>query len=50
MSRQTEHPFENILSVAMADIQMTLRAMGNAPWADFLLNSRRLRGSDFLMR
>jgi len=24
--------------------------MGNAPWAEFLLNPRRLRGSDFLMR
>ena len=34
----------------MEDIRMTLLAMGNAPWADFLLNPRRLRGSDFLMR
>lgn len=34
----------------MEDIHMTLRAMGTAPWADFLLNPRRLRGSDFLMR
>jgi len=29
---------------------MTLLSMGNAPWAEFLLNPRRLRGSDFLMR
>ncbi|MEI9479022.1 MAG: AccI family restriction endonuclease [Deltaproteobacteria bacterium] len=34
----------------MEDIRMTLRAMDNEPWADFLLNPRRLRGSDFLMR
>jgi len=34
----------------MEDIRMTLLTMGNAPWADFLLNPRRLRGSDFLMR
>jgi hypothetical protein len=34
----------------MEDIGITLRAMGKAPWADFLLNPRRLRGSDFLMR
>jgi len=29
---------------------MALLSMGNAPWAEFLLNPRRLRGSDFLMR
>lgn len=50
MKRHTEHPFEKVLSVSMEDIHLTLRAMGNAPWADFLLNPRRLRGSDFLMR
>jgi hypothetical protein len=50
MNRHTEHPFEKVLSVSMEDIRLTLRAMGNTPWADFLLNPRRLRGSDFLMR
>ena len=50
MTKQREHPFEKVLSVSMEDIHMTLRAMGTAPWADFLLNPRRLRGSDFLMR
>ncbi len=50
MNRRPEHPFERILSVSTEDIRMTLKAMGAAPWADFLLNPRRLRGSDFLMR
>ncbi len=50
MNSHSEHPFERVLSVSMEDIRMTLRGMGNAPWADFLLNPRRLRGSDFLMR
>ncbi|MCX6997683.1 MAG: AccI family restriction endonuclease, partial [Kiritimatiellaeota bacterium] len=50
MNRHREHPFEKVLSVSMEDIRMTFQAMGNAPWADFLLNPRRLRGSDFLMR
>jgi len=34
----------------MEDLAITLRGMGKAPWAEFLLNPRRLRGSDFLMR
>jgi len=50
MTRHHDHPFERVLSVSMEDIRMTLRAMDNAPWAEFLLNPRRLRGSDFLMR
>lgn len=50
MKMQAEHPFETSLSVSMEDIRLTLRALGSAPWADFLLNPRRLRGSDFLMR
>jgi hypothetical protein len=44
------HPFENVLSVAAEDIEFELRGRGAVPWADFLLNPRRLRGSDFLMR
>src|SRR3990167_388824 len=50
MSRRPEHPFERALSVSVEEIGITLRSMGKAPWADFLLNPRRLRGSDFLMR
>jgi len=50
MNKHAEHPFEKILSVSMEDLRLTLRAIGNSPWADFLLNPRRLRGSDFLMR
>ncbi|MCG3175046.1 MAG: hypothetical protein GMKNLPBB_03380 [Myxococcota bacterium] len=50
MSSHQEHAFENVLSVSTENICMTLRATDNAPWADFLLNPRRLRGSDFLMR
>jgi hypothetical protein len=34
----------------MEDADFILRSAGKAPWADFLLNPRRLRGSDFLMR
>ncbi|MDO8723944.1 MAG: AccI family restriction endonuclease [Syntrophales bacterium] len=48
--RLIEHPFERALSVSMEEIAITLRGMGKAPWAEFLLNPRRLRGSDFLMR
>ncbi|MFQ3582552.1 AccI family restriction endonuclease [Chloracidobacterium validum] len=46
----TLHPFERSLSVSMEDISMTLQSISSIPWADFLLNPRRLRGSDFLMR
>ena len=44
------HPFENILSVSVEETEFALRGHASAPWADFLLNPRRLRGSDFLMR
>lgn len=50
MTRHSDHPFEKMLAVSREDIRMTLRAMGSVPWAEFLLNPRRLRGSDFLMR
>jgi hypothetical protein len=36
--------------VSLDDIEFALRGMSELPWADFLLNPRRLRGSDFLMR
>ncbi len=46
----SEHPFERALVVSMEETCMALRAMGKVNWAEFLLNPRRLRGSDFLMR
>jgi len=46
----TEHPFEQVLSVSTEDIAIFLRGMAKVPWAEFFLNPRRLRGSDFLMR
>ena len=42
--------FEITLSVSAEDIEIELRGQCPVPWADFLLNPRRLRGSDFLMR
>ncbi len=47
---QSEHPFEQALQVSEEDISILFRGTGQAPWASFLLNPRRLRGSDFLMR
>lgn len=44
------HPFERVLSVTIADIELELRGVTEIVWADFLLNPRKLRGSDFLMR
>lgn len=44
------HPYEAALAVSTEDVELTLRPFGLAPWVDFLLNPRRLRGSDFLMR
>lgn len=44
------HPFEKILSVSVSDIEFELRAIKEIAWADFWLNPRKLRGSDFLMR
>ena len=44
------HPFEKVLSVSKENIALELRDFPVLPWADFLLNPRRLRGSDFLMR
>lgn len=44
------HPFEIALSVPTEDLEFTLNGYGMVAWADFWLNPRRLRGSDFLMR
>ncbi|MXZ13662.1 MAG: AccI family restriction endonuclease [Candidatus Dadabacteria bacterium] len=42
--------FEKALSVSIEDISLYFRGFPPCPWNDFLLNPRRLRGSDFLMR
>jgi hypothetical protein len=42
--------FERTFSVSVEDIEFELRSQKYVPWADFILNPRRLRGSDFLMR
>lgn len=44
------HLFEKTLSVSVEEIQLDLRGFKEISWADFWLNPRRLRGSDFLMR
>lgn len=44
------HPFEIALSVSTEDVEIQLRGVLEISWADFLLNPRKLRGSDFLMR
>lgn len=43
-------PFDVALSVPAEDIEVELRGFTAVPWSGFLLNPRRLRGSDFLMR
>jgi hypothetical protein len=45
-----EHPFEKALSLSIEDIELELCGFQDIAWAEFLLNPRRLRGSDFLMR
>lgn len=44
------HAFERILSVLAQDIELEISCIKEISWADFWLNPRRLRGSDFLMR
>lgn len=44
------HPFEKALLVSTVDVEIELRGINEITWADFLLNPRKLRGSDFLMR
>jgi hypothetical protein len=43
-------PFENVLSVCVENIEFEFKNNASAEWSNFLLNPRRLRGSDFLMR
>jgi hypothetical protein len=50
MSQAITHPFEIALLASLEDIELRLTGHQNLPWADYLLNPRRLRGSDFLMR
>ena len=42
--------FDRVFSVAEEDIEFELRGRSPIPWADYWLNPRSLRGSDFLMR
>jgi len=42
--------FDRLLSVPAVELEIELRGLAEVPWSDFLLNPRRLRGSDFLMR
>lgn len=42
--------FESQLLVAQVNSGLELLSIGSIEWADFFLNPRRLRGSDFLMR
>lgn len=44
------HPFELALSAPTEEIEFELQGHTSIPWAEYLLNPRRLRGSDFLMR
>lgn len=44
------HPFEKVLLVSQENIELELKCINEISWADFWLNPRRLRGSDFLMR
>ncbi|HOF86603.1 MAG TPA: AccI family restriction endonuclease, partial [Armatimonadota bacterium] len=50
MRHEIHHAFERVLAVSAEDIEYFLQSIGTISWADFLLNPRRLRGSDFLMR
>jgi hypothetical protein len=42
--------FERQLEVATEDLEFWLRGVAVIPWCHHVLNPRRLRGSDFLMR
>ena len=42
--------FDEALSAPIEELEFDLRGCADAPWSDFFLNPRRLRGSDFLMR
>jgi hypothetical protein len=42
--------FENVLSVYVENIEFEFKGFPSVEWLSFVLNPRRLRGSDFLMR
>ena len=42
--------FDEVLAVSELEFTFNLASFPAIPWDDFLLNPRRLRGSDFLMR
>ena len=44
------HLFEKLLSISAEEISVELRGINEIIWENFILNPRRLRGSDFLMR
>ena len=44
------HLFEKELLVSKEEIEFELRGFKELDWDNLLLNPRRLRGSDFLMR
>lgn len=44
------YSFEKVLSVCIENIEFEFRNNPFTEWSNFLLNPRRLRGSDFLMR
>lgn len=49
-SGKRSSPFEAALSVPAEEIEFLLSGTSLVPWAEYVLNPRRLRGSDFLMR
>ncbi len=42
--------FEKALAISEENIEFRFRGISNISWINFILNPRRLRGSDFLMR
>lgn len=50
LTMKMQHPFEQALSVFQERLEFEFLGFEKIDWADFWLNPRRLRGSDFLMR
>jgi len=44
------HLFDQVLQISSEQITLALYSVQWLAWDDFILNPRRLRGSDFLMR
>ena len=44
------HAYEHALLVPEEGAELSVGALRETPWAEFWLNPRMLRGSDFLMR